>query len=533
MTIDEGQHPTGDASYGGAFPGAAAAAPAAIELSGIDKRFGNVHANRAIDMTVTAGSIHGIVGENGAGKSTLMKILYGYYQADDGEILVSGQPVRIANPQDAIAHGIGMVHQHFMLVDNFTVLENLVLGAEKGFWVRETLAGARKTLERIERDYGLELDPDALIENLAVGLQQRAEILKLLFRGAQIIVLDEPTAVLTPQETEELFKILRRLKAEGKTIILITHKLQEILAITDEVTVMRDGAVVGNVATPETSKEELAEMMVGRPVLLRVEKTPADCGDPVLQVDNLTFRAADGATLINQVTLEVRAGEILGIAGVSGNGQSELLECLSGLRPPSSGEVKILGQDISASSLAADSRALRALGVGHVPEDRLKMGVVVSFDASESAILGYHDDRAYNGRVLSDRGKILAHCQTLMDAFDVRPAEPRWRTGALSGGNQQKLVLAREMERRPSLLLVVQPTRGVDIGAIEFIHRRLIEMRDDGAAILLVSAELEEVMALSDRIAIMFQGKIAGTLSASDATLRQIGLMMAGEEVTA
>ena len=503
--------------------------PPAIELRGIDKRFGAVHANRAIDMTVAAGTIHGIVGENGAGKSTLMNILYGYYQADRGEIMVSGTPARIAGPEDAIAQGIGMVHQHFMLVDNFTVLENLILGAERGFWVRDSLARARDTLTQIERDYGLELDPDTLIENLPVGLQQRAEILKLLFRGARIIVLDEPTAVLTPQETDELFKILGRLKAEGKTIILITHKLQEILAVTDQVTVMRDGAVVGQVATAETTKEALAEMMVGRPVLLRVEKTAAETGEPVLQIADLSLSSGNGAQPVQGVNLEVRAGEILGVAGVAGNGQSELLECLSGLRPPATGKVKVLGRDVTAPDLRDDPRAFRKLGVGHVPEDRLKRGVVVSFDASESAILGYHDDRSFNGPVLMDRAGVVAHCRGLMEAFDVRPRAPRWRTGAFSGGNQQKLVLAREMEHRPALLLVGQPTRGVDIGAIEFIHRRLIEMRDAGAAILLVSAELEEILALSDRIAVMFEGRLVGTLDAAQATTREIGLMMAGE----
>ena len=504
-------------------------APAAIELRGIDKRFGAVHANRAVDMAVPAGTIHGIVGENGAGKSTLMKILYGYYQADRGDIVISGKPVRISGPEDAIARGIGMVHQHFMLVDNFTVLENLVLGAESGFWVRETLAEARRSLEAIERSYGLELDPDALIEDLPVGLLQRAEILKLLFRGAEIIVLDEPTAVLTPRESEELFKILRRLKSEGKTVILITHKLQEILAVTDQVTVMRDGAVVGHVATEKTTKEELAEMMVGRPVLLRVEKTPARAGNPVLQVDDLTIRDQTGATPLENVSLEVRAGEILGIAGVAGNGQSELLECLAGLRRPTGGDIRVLDRPTASAQATTDPRALRKLGVGHVPEDRLKRGVVISFDASESAILGYHDNKAFNGRILSDRTAVIAHCQSLMEAFDVRPPAPRWRTGAFSGGNQQKLVLAREMEPGPALLLVGQPTRGVDIGAIEFIHRRLIEMRDGGAAILLVSAELEEILALADRIAVMFQGRVVGTLAADQATTRDIGLMMAGE----
>ena len=505
-----------------------AGAPPAIELRGIDKRFGAVHANRAVDLAVEAGTVHGIVGENGAGKSTLMKILYGYYRADRGEILVAGRPARIAGPNDAIANGIGMVHQHFMLVDTFTVLENLVLGAEDRFWMRETLGGARRALEQIERDYGLELTADALVADLPVGLQQRVEILKLLFRDARVVILDEPTAVLTPQETDDLFKILRRLKAEGKTVILITHKLQEIMAVTDRVTVMRDGAVVGDLETAETSKEELAELMVGRKVLLRVDKAAARPGEAVLKVDGLTLREPEGPARLEEVSFELRAGEVLGIAGVSGNGQSELIECLAGLRPPTAGRIELLGREVTGSPLAADPRGLRRLGLGHVPEDRLKMGVVVSFDASESAILGHHDDPAYNGPLLSDRSEIVAHCQRLMEAFDVRPARPLVRTGAFSGGNQQKLVLAREIERDPALLLVGQPTRGVDIGAIEFIHRRLVEMRDAGKAILLVSAELEEILGLADRILVMFQGRIVGEERAEGADQKRIGLMMAG-----
>ena len=504
------------------------ARPLAIELSGIDKRFGTVHANRAVDLTITQGTVHGVVGENGAGKSTLMKILYGYYQADRGSIRIAGQQARIASPNDAIAHGIGMVHQHFMLVEPFTVLENLVLGAEDHFWVRGSLDEARRVLGDIERDYGLEVDPDAVVSDLPVGVQQRVEILKLLFRGAETFILDEPTAVLTPQETDELFRILCRLKDEGKTVVLITHKLQEIMAVTDHVTVMRDGAVVGNLITAETDSEQLAELMVGRKVLLRVEKRAARPAEPVLEVDGLTVRDGTGATRVEDVSFQVRAGEIVGIAGVSGNGQTELIEALAGLRMLTAGRVAILGRAVAGPGQATDPRALRRFGLGHVPEDRLRMGVVVAFDASESAILGHHDDPAYNGAVLSDRRGIVAHCRTLMQAFDVRPAQPLWRTGAFSGGNQQKLVLAREIERDPALLLVGQPTRGVDIGAIEFIHRRLIKMRDAGKAILLISAELDEILGLADRILVMFQGRILGEMDAADVDQRRIGLLMAG-----
>ena len=508
--------------------GADDARPPAIELASIDKRFGTVHANRAVDLTIARGTVHGLVGENGAGKSTLMKILYGYYQADRGAIRIAGQPARIASPNDAIAHGIGMVHQHFMLVEPFTVLENLVLGAEDHFWVRKSLDEARRVLDDIERDYGLEVDPDAVVGELPVGVQQRVEILKLLFRGAETVILDEPTAVLTPQETDELFRILRRLKDEGKTVVLITHKLQEIMAVTDHVTVMRDGAVVGNLITAETDREQLAELMVGRNVLLRVEKRAARPAEPVLEVDGLTVRDGTGATQVEDVSFQVRAGEIVGIAGVSGNGQTELIEALAGLRMLSAGRVAILGRAVAGPDQATDPRALRRLGLGHVPEDRLRMGVVVAFDASESAILGHHDDPAYNGAVLSDRRGIVAHCQTLMEAFDVRPVQPLWRTGAFSGGNQQKLVLAREIDRDPALLLVGQPTRGVDIGAIEFIHRRLIEMRDAGKAILLISAELDEILGLADRILVMFQGRILGEMDAADVDQHRVGLLMAG-----
>ena len=504
------------------------AAAMAVELVGVDKSFGPVHANRQVDLAIEAGTIHGIVGENGAGKSTLMKILYGFYQADAGEIRVKGAPVRIRDPRDAIAAGIGMVHQHFMLVDTFTVLENLILGAEDQFWVRRSLDQARDELIAIERDYGLEVPPDALVAELPVGLQQRVEILKILFRGAETIILDEPTAVLTPQETDELFKILRRLKAEGKTVVLITHKLQEIMAVTDAVTVMRDGAVVGRVDTAKTSREQLAEMMVGRKVLLRVEKTPAKLGAPVLSVEGLTVTDEAHQPKVLDLSLEVRAGEILGIAGVSGNGQTELIEALVGLRGFTDGEVKLKGRSILSGYQSSAPRELRHLGLGHVPEDRLRMGVVVSFDASETAILGYHDDPAYNGRLLSDRPKVVAHCEELMQAFDVRPADPLLRTGSFSGGNQQKLVLAREIQRDPALLLVGQPTRGVDIGAIEFIHRRLIEMRDAGKAILLVSAELEEILALADRIVVMHEGRIVGEMPTAEADRQKIGLLMAG-----
>ena len=515
----------GDSAHGAA---PVSAPPPAIALRGIDKRFGPVHANRDVSIGVAPGSVHGIVGENGAGKSTLMNILYGFYRADAGEILVGGKPVQIDTPQDAIEAGIGMVHQHFMLVEPFSVLENVVLGAEDDVWIARTLERARDSLAALERDYGLQVDPDARIADLPVGVQQRVEILKVLYRGAEILILDEPTAVLTPQEIDYLFRILRRLKEEGKTVLLITHKLQEIMDVTDRVTVMRNGAVVGTLDTAATSKAELAELMVGRKVLLRVEKGPARPGATVLAVEDLSVIDEAGVERVRAVNFEVRTGEIVGIAGVSGNGQSELLEALAGLSDAARGRIRFDGRDLAQLKGPERPLMLRRLGLAHVPEDRLRRGVVARFDSSETAILGYHDDPAYNGRVLSDRGKIVAHCYDLMEAFDVRPVDPLLRTGALSGGNQQKLVLARELERDPRLLLVGQPTRGVDIGAIEFIHRRLIEMRDAGKAILLVSAELEEVLSLADRVLVMCDGRVVGAMPAEGADVREIGLMMAG-----
>jgi len=488
-----------------------------------------VQANRDVHLTIARGSVHGIVGENGAGKSTLMSILYGYYQADGGEIRVGGRPRQIRSAHDAIAAGIGMVHQHFMLVDDFTVLENVMLGIEGHALLGPAAAKARAALADLSRAYGLEIDPDAVVRDLPVGLQQRVEILKALYRGADILILDEPTAVLTPQEADQLFLMLRRFREQGKTVILITHKLREIMAVTDRVTVMRRGAVVDTVDTASTSREQLAEMMVGRKVLLRVDKPPSVLGEIVLEVAHLTVADAAGVARVRDVSFAVRAGEIVGIAGVSGNGQSELLEALAGMRP-FDGAVRVNGKPVTVDNGHALARALRRRRVSHVPEDRQREGLVGAFDASESSILGYQDDPACNGLILMDRRKIVARCQAEMRSFDVRPANPALRTGAFSGGNQQKIVLAREMERDPVLLLVGQPTRGVDIGAIEFIHRRLLEMRAAGKAILLVSVELDEILALSDRILVMFDGRIVGEMPRDEATEAKLGLLMAGVE---
>ena len=501
-------------------------APPALELRGIDKRFGAVHANRAIHLSIARGSVHGLIGENGAGKSTLMNSVYGFHRADAGEVWVAGRQVDIRTPQDAIAAGIGMVHQHFMLVENFTVLENVVLGVEGGPLLAGGLAHARGALEQLARNYGLEVPLDALISDLPVGLQQRVEILKALYRRAEILILDEPTAVLTPQEAEALFAMLRRLRAEGKSVILVTHKLREIMAITARVTVMRQGAVVGEVATVMTSPRELAEKMVGRAVLLRVEKAPAHPGETLLSVRELEVRDRLGVARLKRVSFDVHAGEIVGIAGVSGNGQSELLEAIAGIAQPTHGSILLQGRDLVAGHV--DARERRRLGLAHVPEDRLRMGVVTSFSAADNAILGYHDRAAYQRGPLLNHATIRRECEKKMANHDIRPPVPALRITAFSGGNQQKLVLAREIDCDPRVLLIGQPTRGVDIGAIEFIHKRLVALRDAGKALLLVSVELDEILGLADRILVLNGGEIVGEVARADATEEKLGLMMAG-----
>jgi general nucleoside transport system ATP-binding protein len=497
----------------------------AVECRGITKRFGHVLANDAVDLTVHRGSIHGVIGENGAGKSTLMAILHGFYPMDSGEISVDGKPATIRDTADAIALGIEMVHQHFMLVDSFTVLENVVLGAEGGILLAHGVEKARAALRRLGEDYGLVVDPDARIEDLPVGARQRVEILKALYRGAEILILDEPTGVLTPQEADDLFRVLRALRDEGKAVVLITHKLREVMAVTDRVSVMRGGKMVAHRATAETSASELGELMIGRRPALAQRPVPAEPGPELLAVEGLRVRDSAGVERVRGVSLALRAGEILGIAGVAGNGQTELLEALAGMRTPDAGTIRLRGAPITVRNAAEQ----RARGIAHVPEDRLRHGLVTEFAAQESAILGYERDPTWLGALgLINTGAVQQHAARLMTTSDVRPPVPTLRSSLFSGGNQQKLILAREMEREPDVLLVGQPTRGVDIGGIEAIHRRLRGWREAGKGVLLVSVELDEILALADRILVMFDGRIVGELPGGAADERQLGLLMAG-----
>ena len=508
-------------------PGSQGSAAPAIELKGISKAFGSVQANKDISIRVRPGTIHGIIGENGAGKSTLMSILYGFYRADAGEIWINGARTDIPDSQAAIRAGIGMVFQHFKLVENFTVLENVVLGAEEGRLLRPSLARARKLLRDLSEEYELNVDPDARIESLSVGHQQRVEILKALYRQADILILDEPTGVLTPPEADHLFRILDGLRREGKTIILITHKLREIMEITDTVSVMRRGEMTATVRTADTSPEELAELMVGRKVLLRVDKRPATPGAVVLEVDGLHVTDVKGVERLKGISLQVRAGEILGIAGVAGNGQSELLDVLGGILP-GTGHVRLNGQELDLTGRRSDGQTRRRAGVAHVPEDRQRRGLIMNFKAWENVAFGYHREPEYNRGVFMNNRRVREDTAEKLRRFDVRPANCDLAARNFSGGNQQKIVLAREIERNLDLLLVGQPTRGVDIGAIEFIHNQIVALRDQGKAVLLVSVELDEILALSDRIAVMFDGRIMGERLPDRTDEPELGLRMAG-----
>ena len=502
-------------------------------MRGIDKRFGAVQANRAVDLTVAAGTVHGIVGENGAGKSTLMSILYGFYQADGGTIEIDGRPAHIGSARDAIALGIGMVHQHFMLVESFSALDNVMLGAEPSWSLTRSRATVRAALSKLVRQTGLQVNLDPPVATLPVGERQRLEILKALYRGARILVLDEPTAVLTPQETEQLFETLRMLRAGGTTILLITHKLKEIMALTDAVTVMRAGAVVLDTATSATDIDGLAEAMVGRRVQFgRGDVEPASSAQQassqvLLAAHELCWRDGQGVLRLDGVSLELRAGEIVGIAGVSGNGQSELLDALAGLLAPDRGTLQIGLERFEPGRWLRPDTA-RRLRVAHVPEDRQHRGMVLPFAAWESAVLGYQRRPRYDRRGWMRHPVMRADTAAMMERYDVRPRNIDLKSANFSGGNQQKLVLAREALPEPRVLLVGQPTRGVDIGAIEFIHGRLRALRDSGGAVLLVSSELDEVLALADRVIVMCGGRFTGELPKGRCTEREIGRLMAG-----
>ena len=500
-----------------------------LEVSSITKSYGDLKANDNVSLKIKDSSIHALLGENGAGKSTLMSILYGFYKADAGEIFVDGKKISIPDSQAAIAAGIGMVFQHFKLVENFSVLENIILGAESGALLSPSLSKARTELAALASEYELNVDPDAIIEDIGVGMQQRVEILKALYRQAKILILDEPTGVLTPAEADQLFRILKRLREEGKTIILITHKLREIMDSTDTVSVMRQGEMTATLKTNDTSPEDLAELMVGRKVLLRVDKTPAKPTKPVLEIKNLSMVDDFGVQRLKNISLTVKAGEILGIAGVAGNGQSELLEVLGGYSA-ATGVVKLNGSEIDLStSVSGDGQARRALGIAHVPEDRQREGLIMDFMAWENAVFGYHRDKSNQAnRFFMDNNAIRKETEEKMKRFDVRPPNPKLTAKNFSGGNQQKIVLAREIERNPDLLLVGQPTRGVDIGAIEFIHQQIVALRDQGKAILLISVELDEILSLSDRMVVMFDGKIMGERQPANTNEKELGLLMAG-----
>jgi len=495
-----------------------------LELRGITKRFPGVLANDKVTIDLRRGEVHALLGENGAGKSTLMNILYGLYTPDEGQIVLNGAPVELGSTKGAIEAGIGMVHQHFMLIPVMTVSENIVLATEpKRNGVFLDYDAARKRVRELSERYGLAVDPDARIDRISVGQQQRVEILKALYRGAEILILDEPTAVLTPQEAQELFEIIRSLKEQGKSIIFISHKLNEVLEIADRITVLRRGRVVETIPAAGATEASLARMMVGREVLLRVDKQPSHPQGALLEVEDLVVHEDRGLEAVRGVSFQVRGGEIVGIAGVDANGQSELIDAIAGLRAPSSGRVVVDGRDITGAS----AKEAIAAGVGHVPEDRHKRGLVLPFSLTENlALHAYRTAPASRRGLLNLRG-MAERAQRLLREFDVRGGTPTTPAGALSGGNQQKVVLARELDADPTVLIAAQPTRGLDVGAIEFVHRRLVEQRDAGRAVLLVSLELEEILSLSDRILVMYEGRIAGEFPPT-ATEEELGLAMTG-----
>jgi ABC-type uncharacterized transport system ATPase subunit len=503
---------------------AARATAPALEMRGITKRFPGVVANDGIDLSIRPGEIHALLGENGAGKSTLMNILYGLLSPDEGQILLDGKPVEISGPSDAIARGIGMVHQHFMLVPVFSVAENIVLGNET--MANPVFLDVHKSEGRIRQlatQLGFEIDPDAIVGDLSVGIQQRIEILKALYRGAKILILDEPTAVLTPQETVEIFQVLRRLADEGTSIVFISHKLYEVLGIADRITVIRRGRVVGQADPKTATEEDLAEMMVGREVSLIVDKGPAHPGDVVLEVEDLRVADDRGTIVVDGPSFQVRAGEIFGIAGVAGNGQDELVEALNGLRRSRTGIVRLRGQDVTNHS----SRELSERGVAYIPGDRQRYGLVLPYPIEDNLVLTDYYHEPFSRRGIINEKAITEHAKRLIPEFDIRTPSGGVPASTLSGGNQQKVIVAREFSRDLSLLVADQPTRGIDVGSIEFIHKQIVAKRDAGTAVLLVSAELDEIMELSDRIGVMYRGRLVAILDGETAQKDQVGLIMA------
>ncbi|KFZ43090.1 ABC transporter ATP-binding protein [Anoxybacillus flavithermus] len=497
-----------------------------IEMLNIRKVFGNFVANDNITLQLKKGEIHALLGENGAGKSTLMNVLFGLYQPDGGEIRVKGKKVNIANPNVANDLGIGMVHQHFMLVDTFTVTENIILGSEPTKGGQIDIEKAEKEVRELSERYGLAVDPKAKIADISVGMQQRVEILKTLYRGADILIFDEPTAVLTPQEIQELIQIMKALVREGKSIILITHKLKEIMEVCDRVTVIRRGKGIGTLNVSETNPNELASLMVGREVHFKTEKQPPKVGKPVLEIENLVVKDARGITAVDHLNLTVHAGEIVGIAGVDGNGQTELIEAITGLIKSESGSIRLNGKEIRNLT----PRQITETGVGHIPQDRHKHGLVLDFPIGENMVLQTYYKEPYSKRGILNFKAIYDKARQLIQEFDVRTPDEYTKARALSGGNQQKAIIGREVDRDPDLLIAAQPTRGLDVGAIEFIHKRLIEQRDKGKAVLLVSFELDEIMNVSDRIAVIYEGKIVAIVDPKETTEQELGLLMAGSK---
>ncbi|KXS40838.1 MULTISPECIES: ABC transporter ATP-binding protein [unclassified Candidatus Frackibacter] len=495
-----------------------------LEMKAITKRFPGVLANDNVNLDLYQGEIHALIGENGAGKSTLMSVLFGMYTPEEGEIFYKGQKLDIDGPQDAIELGIGMVHQHFMLVPTLTVAENIILGSEPKRGLKIDIEKAIAKVNELANKFGLQVDATAKVKDIPVGMQQRVEILKALYRGAEVLILDEPTAVLTPQEVEGLYQIMESLTEQGKSIIFITHKLKEVLRISDRITVLRKGKGIGTVTTSETNQKELARMMVGREVLLEVEKEEADFGEVLVEVSNLSAFNDRGMEALNSVSFQIRAGEILGIAGVEGNGQTELVEVLTGLREATAGEYNLHGDSLYNHS----ARKIKEAKVAHIPEDRHKHGLVLDYTVEDNLVLGYHYREPFAKGINLNFNNLAEHANRLIPEYDIRPQNKEALARSLSGGNQQKIIVAREFDLGPEFLIASQPTRGVDVGAIEFIHRRILEQRDEGKAVLLVSAELPEVISLSDRIAVMYEGEIVDIVDAAEATEEKLGILMAG-----